>query len=136
MAPQPKYRPSMTAAQIAKIVSLCKLESPMSLESMTLIGTLAPFEAKIANAGILPSYTTKPKPSLMESLTGEVASTDSYILHGVPYDSKEDYWGACYALYAEDPNSLSLVEIKAAKEHMYIRELMSPEEITEFEESM
>lgn len=128
MASQAKYRPSLTAVQIAKIVSLCKQETPMSLESMTIVGTLAPFQAKIENAGIQPAYTTSP-PETVEAKLGMTAPATDY--NG--FESKEAYWLDCYVHYCDEPTHCTLEVIKAAKEHMYINDLMSPEEIAEFE---
>ena len=131
---QAKYRPSMTAAQIAKIVSLCKQEQPMSLESMTIVGILAPFQAKIENSAMKASYTTVDKPSLMEQLGAAAPAPDSYTFQGEVFSRKEVYWLACYNYYCEHRELMSLVEIVAAKEHMYLNDLMSPEEATAFEQ--
>ena len=131
----PKYRlRPLSANLINHLLELCKKEVPMQAESVELIGILAPFQAKIANSGIATAYTSTPKATLMESL-GESFKPNSpaYILHGVTYSSKEEFWEACYWLYAKDPTKLSLEEIGAAKEHMYLNELMSPEEVEEFE---
>lgn len=132
-----KYRlRPLSESLILHMLELCKKELPMSIESVELIGILAPFQAKIANKGITTAYTTKPKSTLMESLgEGPTKATPAYILHGVTYLSKEEFWAACYELYTADPAQLSLEEIGAAKEHMYLNELMSPEEVAEFEES-
>lgn len=130
-----KYRlRPLSANLINHLLELCKKEVPMQAESVELIGILAPFQAKIANSGIATAYTSTPKATLMESL-GESLNPDSpaYILHGATYLTKEEFWEACYELYTANPTQLSLKEIEAAKEHMYINDLMAPEEIEDFE---
>ena len=125
---QPKYRPVLTATQILHILTLAKTESPISSASISLIATLAPFQAKIENAGIAPAYTTTPIVSAT-SLEGLGALAP---LETTPYN-KEEYWQRCYTKYSANPVACSLEEIHAAKEHMYLHELMSAEEVAEFE---
>ena len=119
-----RYRPVLTAEQIAKVLDLAKLEQPMSDTSMQLIGILAPFKAKIDNQGILPAYSVEPKVSMLQSL-GEDPSQSVM--------SKEDYWFVCYKKYVATHQLCTLDEIAAAREHMYLNDLMTPEEMEEFE---
>lgn len=126
-----KYRPVLTAAQIQHILELAKTEAPcISALSMSLISSLSPFQAKIANAGIQAAYTTapvKPKANSLESL----GAASSMVDHDL---NKEEYWALCYKRLEEyGAKHLSLQEITAAKEHMYLNDLMSPEELAEFE---
>lgn len=124
-----KYRPVLSATAIAHIIALAKSEHPLSSRSIEVIATLSPFLAKIENAGVAPAYTqAPPKPSLEESLG--MVETATVQLFG---ESKEKYWHSCYNKYKINPVSCSLVEIEAAREHMYLHDLMSPEEIEEFE---
>lgn len=120
---EPKYRASLTESNIDKILSLCKLEAPMSNESMYLIGYLAPIKTKIINAGITAAYTTAPKASVEESLGMAAIETRS----------KEAIWKDCYYKWKEDPTSCSLEEINGANEHRYLEDMMTPEEETEWE---
>lgn len=77
-AKEPKYRPVLTSTQITTILYLAKIyglpDLKLSAPSMSLISTLAPFEAKIKNAGISPAYVTSPKEPVdtysLESLGG------------------------------------------------------------------
>ena len=128
-----KYRPSLPSHLILKILELSKLEAPMSMESVEIIGILAPFQAKIANGALTPSSVSMGKISTLESLGGEAAPT-AYILGNANYQSKEGYWQACYMRYVEDAAACTLEVINSAKEHMYINDLMSPEEAKAFEE--
>lgn len=127
----PKYRPVLTAAQILHILTLAKTESPdISDMSISLISSLAPFQAKIENAGIQAAYTTSPRVSLLDSIGG--ASSES-----IPVDRpllKEDYWEACYNKFLATPIACSLEEIAGAQEHKYLHQLMTPEELAKFEE--
>lgn len=130
MTATPKYRPTLTAVQIDKILWLAKTETPiLSKESMSLISTLAPFQAKIENSGIAPAYTAANKPSAtsMEGLGAAPLEAGSM--------SKEDYWDLCFTKFTLDPTVCSLVEIQAAQEHRYLNDLMTPEEEAKHEES-
>lgn len=132
-AAQPKYRPVLTAAQILHILTLAKTESPISSASISLIATLAPFQAKIENAGIAPAYTTSPVVSAT-SLEGlGAAPLEDLSYNPVGSYNKEEYWERAYKKYSANPVACSLEEIHAAKEHMYLHELMSAEEVVEFE---
>lgn len=122
-----KYRPSLPAHLIAHITDLAKNEIPISQESIEVIGILAPFQAKVENLAIAPAYITTPKMSKFESLGGEVADAS------IP---KEEYWKQCYQLWVSNPNDCNLREIAAAREHMYLHNLMAPEEIEEFEKGI
>lgn len=55
-----KYRPVLTAVQIEKIIFLAKTETPISDSSRSLIGTLAPFLAKIQANAVNAAYTNVP----------------------------------------------------------------------------
>lgn len=134
MAPQQKYRPSLTATQIAHIIDLCKLEQPISDNSIAILGILAPFQAKIQNGAMAPAYETTPRQSTLESLGAtSLPALGEYSFQNVRYATKEEYWEACYKVYQLNPTSLTVQEIQAAKEHMYLHSLMSPEEMVEFE---
>jgi hypothetical protein len=138
-----KYRPVLTALQIEHILYLAKSERPMAALSLSLISTLAPFQAKIQNAGINAAYSTSPKMGLMESLgveagaeTAPAISSDynnSAIIPTSASYNKQAYWKHCYNKFKADPVSCSLREIEASQEHAYLNELMSPEEIAAFE---
>jgi hypothetical protein len=140
MNPAAKYRPVLTAVQIEQILYLAKSEQPMTAMSMSLISTLSPFQAKIQNAAMAPAYVVvgASKPSeveVMESLGGilDVMAANKT----TPIDwsglSKQEYWEACYNKFKTDRVSCNLSEIAASKEHAYLNDLMSPEELAEFE---
>lgn len=136
-----KYRPVLKVSQIIHILKLAKSESPISSASISVIGTLAPFLAKIENDGIQAAYTiapTIPKQSTLESLGGTPASCDdSTLLSEISAEglalTKEEIWEKAYVLYKTNPTFCSLDTIQAAREHMYLNDLMSPEEAAEFE---
>ena len=124
----PKYRPSLAPEEVTYLTSILRkefIETDSSL-AVTLLQKFSVLETKIANNAIIPSHTEKPKVSLIEQLGGKQPSMQ---------DTKEEYWAACYAKYKLDRDSCSLQEINAAKEHMYLNDLMSPEEIEAFENS-
>ncbi len=135
MSTTPKrYRPVLSAAIIDHILYLAKSESPISQESMTVISILAPFQAKIQNAGIAEAYSlAPPKQGLEESLGMTVPTTGGGATPPAEYLTKEQVWANAYIKYSMNPASCTLSEIKAAKEHMYLHSLMSEEEEREFE---
>lgn len=129
-----RYRPSLPSHLILKMLELAKLEQPMSMESVEIIGILAPFQAKIANGALTPSSISMGKLSTLESLGGASSEAFVYTLNGIDFYTKEHYWQACYDAYINNAADCTLVTINAAKEHMYINDLMSPEEAKAFEE--
>lgn len=120
-----KYRPVLTAAHIEKILELAKTEQPtISDISISLIGVLAPFKAKIDNDGIQPAYIVEPRASIMDKL-GAIDPK---------YGTKENHWEACYIRVQEyGADQCTLEEIKASNEHKYLNGLMSDEEAAHFE---
>lgn len=136
-----KYRPVLTKEQIDHILSLAKREIPISDLSVSLIASLAPFTAKIESNAVLPAYTEKPRVSLAESLGFTTSATFHDDMIGVPeytappgkQFTKEEFWAASYAKYLIDPASCTMAEIDGAHEHMYLNELMTPEQLAEFE---
>jgi len=136
-ATKAKYRPVLTAAQITHILNLAKLEFPLTDQSISVIATLSPFVAKIENAGINPAYEIKPaKPSTLESLGGvgtEEKEAIANTFNNTTGKTKEEYWQACYYKYQSDAISCTLDEIRAAQEHKYLNDLMTPEEQLAFE---
>lgn len=122
-----RYRPVLSPEAILHILHLAKSEQPISPDSMAVIATLAPFQAKIENSGITPAYTTKPKEDLLSSLGGAAITS--------PADGadKLEYYAACFAKYEVNPTGCSLQEIAGATEHRYLNDLMSPEEEAVFE---
>ena len=128
-----KYRPVLSALQIAKILELAKREQPLSNESMAVISQLSPFMAKIENAGITAAYTLKGRatPDLLSLLGGTpTANPTGPEALGL---TRQVYWEQCYQAYNIDPASCSLKQIEGAKEWMYLNDLMSEEEKAEFE---
>lgn len=131
-ATKTKYRPVLTAAQITHILALAKSESPLSDLSISIISTLSPFAAKIANAGITPAYETKPaKLSTLEALGGAMTPKDNFF--SSHHATKEQYWEDCYNKYQFSPSSCNLEEIRGMQEHKYLHDLMTEAELTAFE---
>lgn len=129
-----KYRPVLTAIQIAKILELAKTETPISIESKSLIGSLSPFLAKIEAYSVQEAYTSTraapaniPKAHHKEDYLG-VDMSDITM-----YATREGFWEHCYLKFVETPTLCTLDEIEGAQEHRYLNDLMTPEEIHHFE---
>ena len=133
MAAQTKYRHSLTIEQIAHLVFLARAELPMSNLSACIIGKLAPFLSKIDNLVKAPAYTTsslppKAKANSLESLGAGLPS--SIEAKGF---SKEQIWELAYNKYQLDPQLCTLRDIADSKEHMYLNDLMSEDDVAKFE---
>jgi hypothetical protein len=137
MTAKQKYRPSLTEAMILHCIDLAKNESPISPESIQLLGVLAPFHAKIANEAKLPAYSTQRKKTVTEMLAdlGGLESADNYAGSGTNTDlSNPHYWAECYEKAEESGiNALTVREHRGYNEHRYLNELMTPEEVAIFE---
>lgn len=119
-----KYRPSLKAEHITHIIATLKSGTVSQLD-MEVLKVLVPFEAKINNGIIVPASIPTPKQSIEESLGMLPAPTASL--------TKEQQWEQSYQLYKRDPANCTLQIIAEAKEHMYLHNLMTPEEAAEFE---
>lgn len=119
-----KYRPVLSQAQIAHILSLCKTD--LSQKSISIISTLAPFLAKIENDAVTEAYTQKPKESKLTDL-GFQSHTPKEIVDAETLHTK-------YLLCGENISEFSLQEIQKIQEYRYTNDLMTPQEEVEYEE--
>lgn len=122
-----KYRPVLSAAQIAHLISLCKdrLDLP---ESISCIGTLSPFMAKIENTAIQAAYTLQPNKSLVDEL-GLGEENIATKTHELYQKHLYEQWLAV----GMKNDSFSLVEIKEISLYRYLNDLMLDEESEAFE---
>ena len=133
-----KYRPSLTEEQLLHIVTLAKCENPLSLTSIQLVSQLAPYVAKIEAGSLVPSYVpSQHKPvsktqSILESL-GHDCTPETEEEKFQASLVKEDLWELAYEKYKENPSSCTSLELTYAQEHRYLNDLMSPEEVKEWE---
>lgn len=123
-----KHRPTLTREQIVRIIELARTPTISDLD-LQLISSLVPYLSKIDNATVVPAYNTTSRASVLEQLGGPI----SQISH-VTQESKEEYWSTCYTKYAAHPEVCTVLEIQAAKEHMYLHNLMNEQEVAEFEQ--
>ena len=143
-----KYRPSLTKTQIEQIIALCKVDG--STHSLDVLRALAPFYAKIQHSAIKEAHTVQPKQSVYELLgmdtpqatvtstqetntASEIKEATADTIDINDYVTNADYWLACYTKYEADKVSCTVQEIEAAKEHMYLNDLMTPEQEEEWE---
>jgi hypothetical protein len=136
-----KYRPVLTAEQILHIITLATSELPISTESMSVLQSLSPYSAKIQVAAIKPAYDPvdplEAQRRMLASLGGslnlehELADVPEYV---TALTTKEERWAAAYAKLKIIPSvALSMQEMADAMEHMYLNDLMTPEQAREFE---
>lgn len=131
--PTPKYRPSLTASQLTYILQLAKNDYAQlaSQQALDLISILHPFLAKIEVGAVAVSHTATP--IKRDSFETAITYNKSVSNYPAEFTSKEEYWGHCYDLYANATPNLTIAELQAAKEHMYLNDMMTEEEIAEYE---
>lgn len=95
-----------------------------------LIGKINTLRTKIANNALSPAYEVRkysdPEIAMLEDLGAPEA--EIAILTGD--ETKEQYWERCYKKFQYMFDSCTVPEIEAAYEHMYLNDLMSPEQVT------
>ena len=139
-----KYRVMLSPSIISSILSQAKTAyaTLANQESLDIITALAPYEAKIATGSIVEAYTAAgaihtPKTDIQKesdqlaSLGADTGAEQQAVLDpdAENFLSKDAYWAACYAIYILHPaSSLSVETIDAAKEHMYLNDLLSDSE--------
>ena len=133
-----KYRPSITASQIRKLIHLARNEAPITDESIQIISVLSPFLAKIECGANKPAYSTAPKKAEANSLVALGGAEDiaTNVIRELSIDKnlpKTVLWEQCYIKYSSNPDSCSAHEIACSQEHRYLNDLMTPEEIAAFE---
>lgn len=129
---EPRFRPVLSATELAYIESLVKQDylANSSPTALPILSKITPLMVKISLGTANPAYSTTPKLSLEESLGFSIPEES-------PGEAKEKYWAACYTKLTEQGvDSCTPAEIAAAKEHMYLNDLMSPEEEAAFEASL
>ncbi len=126
---EPKYRPSFTATEISYMIAVFKAHQPLGLADIAIVAKLSPFLAKIESATLTPSYVPSPRvsPYSLEGLGGMTREPQDDGLR------KEIRWQQAYELYKKDPASCNAVQLADAREHMYLNELMTPEEVARYE---
>jgi len=126
-----KYRPVLTASQISHLISLCKKD--LSSESLLCISILAPFEYKIQNGSISPSYRLIPKIGLSEAM-GMDEDIDARLNSETLSRDKKQY--ADYLRYIHDPSACNLEQIKSAQAYMWTNDLMTESQEQEYQNSL
>jgi len=125
------YRVSLTGLEVMYLLNITKTKLATTGEPLasSLAKKLTLYKTKI-DMGALAGRGIEPSPSLLASLGGSSETPTSIEL------PKETIWLNAYTKYLEnskDWSTLSVSEIEAAKEHMYLNFLMTPEEVAEFE---
>lgn len=112
---QAKYRPCLTAEMIDYIVEVCR-ESRCD-KAISVLGVLAPMQAKIHNRGIAPSYvvSAKIKSNDIDSICNDAAAQML---------SPEEKRAAAYAKYQISKESCTIDELDLAETYMWENELM------------
>jgi len=115
----PKYRPSLTLAQLTHISNLCKQQQPLTQMDAEIIGIIAPFMAKVVNGAVAPAYQVAPRISIEEQL-GMKPDTLAITFAARKYEA--------YQRSEIDRASCSLDDLELAQLYRYENDLMSVEE--------
>lgn len=132
-----KYRPLLTELQIKRLLDLAHssyihyntTDSNIALDK-SIVQVLAPFVAKIESDAKRVSYISNPRPDLIQELGGKDDPATIAKINKVAFGK------AAYAMYLENPATCSLVTIEAAREYMYVNDLMSNEQERIYEASI
>ena len=117
------YRPSFTSKEITSLTIYLRKHIE-EREAKNLLKKLIPFQAKIDNGILSPSFESVPKESLLESIGGVNPKTLSPSLaSGI----------AAYNKYIQYPESCTLPEIESAREYAYMNDLMDQDEMVAYE---
>lgn len=123
LATSAKFRPVLDSDQIAHICNLCRKDS--SKESMHVLASLASFEWKVRSGAVTPAYTPAPKESTMQALGFEPVSKHQ--------DTHIHTDEALYAMWADDPSTLSVDDLKKVRAYRYTNNKMTVEEEAQYE---
>ena len=131
-----KYRIALSEVEIDKmleLIDIARIEESLDTTLLSLLSICSQTKAKILT-GIKPAYAMSEKQTVEESLgmPKPPPSFDSTVI--IPKNvTKEQYWLQCYNKWTNTPDICTLQEIKGAKEHMYINNLMTSAQEAEFE---
>lgn len=120
-----KYRPCLTTRQIQHILSLCK--NDLTLESLSVIKVLSPFQSKIENCSLTPAYSIEKNSSVLASFGSQNTGIENSSL--TPNEKRE----RAYKKWLCHPDSCSVYELELVQTHRFTSNLMSAEEQEQFE---
>ena len=125
-----KFRPVLSAHQIATIIALAKQEfiKSSSADARSILQTLSPFAAKIENYAIFPAYVATPAPTKIDELGFNEPTANQL----TPAQKRESLYNQFMQSGANHEN-LSLSELETINLYRYENDLMSPEEEAEYE---
>jgi hypothetical protein len=121
-----KFRPCLTSEQIAYIISLCKRD--LTREAMSVICVLAPFQTKIENKSVSPSYITKEKKSIYSALGFEGNGSSDIPL--------VEQCKRAYEKWSKNPDSCNADDLDLVLSYRISNGLMSPEELQELNDRL
>ena len=143
-----RYRPALTADEIRVLDSILKarylLESGMEVVTTKLTtadyviltqlqAKVTTLQAKVANNALQAAYVTKkhhiPEIATLESL----GASEDMIAIATGGETKEAYWKRSYLKYSVSADICTVPEIEAAHEHMYLNDMMTPEQVARHE---
>ena len=124
---KPPYSPSRPAD------SRRAFSPEMKLIHHGLIGKINTLRTKIANNALSPAYEVRKHSNPLIATLEDLGAPEEVIAAATGGETKEQYWEACYLQFQKHPNVCTVPQIEAAQEHMYLNDLMTPEEIAAFE---
>ena len=124
---KPPYNPSRPAD------SKRAFSSRMKLVHYRLMGKINTLRTKIANNALSPAYVVRKHIDPAIAILEDLGAPEDEIAAATGGETKEQYWEACYIQFQKNPNLCTVPQIEAAHEHMYLHDLMTPEEVAAFE---
>lgn len=113
-----KFRPSLTAAEVTHVITLCKRDG--SQLSLSVARQLSIFQAKIDNGLVQHSHTVKP------TLAEEVG----FVQSNEPAEMTPE---EAYTNWRINPAALTLKQLQLAADYRYENDLMTEDEESRYE---
>ncbi len=130
MKPVKKFRPVLSESQIIYLLSRCKEPSELNKKNaISCIASLAPFLAKIENAGIIPAYSVSTPETLSDKL-GYGSEPD--FENSFSQEEKDKILYLAWVNLGQDSSKFSLSDLKRIHAYRYLNELMTSDEESEY----
>lgn len=125
MAAKKYFRPYLTLEQIEYLIKVLQ-SAPTSPIQYAVLTNLQTLHYKAAVGVTNSAYETTPRQTMLDRLTAQPAQPGKFA------DTRK----ALYQLWIDSPISLTPEQVQQVDEYRYAEDLMSEEEIAEFEKSL
>lgn len=98
-----------------------------------LIGKINTLRTKIANNALSPAYVVRKHIDPAIAMLEDLGAPEDEVELLAGSITKEHHWENCYNQFIKSPDLCTVAMIEAAYEHMYLNDLMTPEQVTAHE---